>query len=186
MRVAADRLAAIAVVGQQLRLVADADLPHFDAGLEFAGQVLDQLAEIDALLGQEIEDEPFAAEEVLDVDEFHLQLAFVDEIVAAIIGRFFAGLAFEELHAILVGHRADDLALGRLLDELDGARRRLAQDLADFQAALGLDDDVLAAAILALGAGFEVAEEAHDAVTDDVVLCYRITGRRRISIPRNV
>ena len=52
VRVAADRTAAIAVVGQQLGLVADADLPHLDPRLELAGQRPDQLAEIDPALGQ--------------------------------------------------------------------------------------------------------------------------------------
>ena len=73
MRVAADGLAAIAVVGQQLGFVADADLPHFDPRLKFGGQRFHQVAKIDAVFGQVIDDEPLAAEDVLDIDELHRQ-----------------------------------------------------------------------------------------------------------------
>ena len=85
--VAADRLAAVAVVGQQLGLVADADLPHLDPGLERAGQVLDQLAEVDPLLGQVVEDHPLAAEDDLDVDQVHLEPSLGDELAAGGEGR---------------------------------------------------------------------------------------------------
>ena len=61
VRVAADGLAAVAVIGQELGLVADPDLAHLDPRLEGAGQVLDQLAEVDPLLGEVIEDHPLAA-----------------------------------------------------------------------------------------------------------------------------
>src|SRR5262249_21671675 len=63
VRVAANRLAAVTVVRQQLGLVADTDLAHFDAGLVFPSQVLDQVAEIDPLLRQEVEHDAFAAEQ---------------------------------------------------------------------------------------------------------------------------
>ena len=61
VRVAADRLAAVAVVGQELGLVAR--LPIWRISMRVcsvAGQVLDQFAEIDALLGEIVEDDPFA------------------------------------------------------------------------------------------------------------------------------
>ena len=74
MRVAADRLAAVAVVGQQLGLVADADLPHFDPRLKLAGQLPHQLAKIDPVLGQVVDHDPLAAEQVLDVDQLHVEL----------------------------------------------------------------------------------------------------------------
>ena len=106
---------------------------------------------------------------MLDVHELHLQLAFMDEIVAAKVGVFLTSLAFEELHAVFGGHGANDLALGRLFDELDGARRRLAEDLADLEAAVGFDDDFLAMSIDRIGARIEIAEEPHNAVPNDVV-----------------
>ena len=114
VRVAADRLAAVAVVGQQLGLVADADLPHLDARLVLAGQVLDQLAEIDALLGQEIEDDPLAAEQVLDVHQLHLQCAAARQPLAGFQLLLFLLAEPRPLLAVLVGQRADDPARGRL------------------------------------------------------------------------
>ena len=84
VRVAADRLAAVAVVGQELGLVADADLPHLDARLVLAGQVLDQLAEIDPLFRQEVENDPLAAEQVLDVDQLHLEAALGHKVLASL------------------------------------------------------------------------------------------------------
>ncbi len=129
VRVAADRLAAVAVVGQQLGLVADADLPHLDARLVLAGQVLDQLAEIDALLGQEVEDDPLAAEQVLDVHQFHLQMALADEALA---GRQFVGLdGVQSIQCglVLVGQPAQDAAVRRLGQQLHGPRVGLAQHL---------------------------------------------------------
>ena len=89
MRIAADGLAAVAVVGQELRLVADADLPHLDPRLKIARQGFDEVAKVDAVLGEVEKDDPFAAEDVLDVDQFHLQPALSDELDAFVEGDAF-------------------------------------------------------------------------------------------------
>ena len=60
---AAAVLAAFFIVGDEAGFIAGADLAEFDAGVEFVGEVADHVAEIDALLGGEIEEDAFAAEE---------------------------------------------------------------------------------------------------------------------------
>ena len=120
VRVAADRLAAVAVVGQQLGLVAHADLPHLDARLILAGQVLDQLAEIDALLGQEIKDDALAAEQVLDIDQFHLQTPLLHETDARLQLAFLDLVQPFALGAIAFREQPNDSAARRLGDQLDG------------------------------------------------------------------
>ena len=60
---------------------------------------------------------------------------------------------------------------------MHGQRRRLAQDLAQFQAALGADDDLGAARVVA-ALGVEFAEKTHGAVPHDPV------GRHEASPPR--
>ncbi len=169
MRVAANRFAAIAIVGQQLRLVAHANLAHLDARPVFARQILDQIAEIDALLGQEIKDEPIAAEKLLDIDQFHLQSAFMDEVAAAEERLGLASLAGQQLLAVGVIQEANDAPFRWLLNELHGAWRRVAKDFADLQAALGLDNHLFVASIDRVRRRLEVAEKPHHAMTDDIV-----------------
>src|SRR5262249_60620047 len=131
------RLAAIAVVGLELGLVAHPDLPQLDPGLKLAGQVFDQLAEVHALLGQEVEDDPLAAEQVLDVYQLHLQLARADEAQARLVLLTLQlPDAFDAL-AVLGRHEAEDLAPRRLGDQPNDLRVRCTQDVADFLAALG-------------------------------------------------
>ena len=57
MGVATNRLAAVAIVSQQLRFVTYADLTHFDSGLEFGGEEFHQFSEIDTSIGQIINDD---------------------------------------------------------------------------------------------------------------------------------
>ena len=79
--IAADRPAAIPVVGEQLGLVAHADLPEFDAGVELAGHALHEVAEIDPHFGEEVADDTLAAEEVFEIDEFHRQSVLADQLL---------------------------------------------------------------------------------------------------------
>jgi len=55
MRIATDRLAAVAVIREKFCLITNADLPQFDSRLEFAGHALDQFAKIDSLFRQKEE-----------------------------------------------------------------------------------------------------------------------------------
>src|SRR5262249_19119008 len=143
------------------------DLTHLDARLERTGQVLDQFAKVDPLLGQEVKDDPFATKQVLDVDQLHLQAAVSDE---ALTGLHFAPLRFPQAfqgRAILVGQAADDSAVRRISKELDGSWARRAEHLADLQAAVGADDDVVAAPERRLGVQLERSQETHGAVANN-------------------
>ena len=82
MRVATNRFAAISIIRQQLCFIPYADLAHLDPRLVSLGQRLDQFAEIDPVLGQVIKDDAFAAEEVFDIDQLHLEPFFLDQVVA--------------------------------------------------------------------------------------------------------
>eukprot|EP00913_Durusdinium_trenchii_P008773 g8239.t1 len=87
--VAADRFATVAVIGQQLGFVANADLPHLDTCAELLRERFDEISKVDPFLGQIVHDDAFAAEEMLDIDELHLQLVFGDHFPAAFeIGPF--------------------------------------------------------------------------------------------------
>ena len=76
--VAADRLAAVAVIGQQFGFVSNADLTHFDPQFEVPGQNADEIAEVDPLFREVIDNQSVAAEEPFDVDQLHLQFALGD------------------------------------------------------------------------------------------------------------
>ena len=133
-------LAAIAVVGQQFRLVADADLPHLDPRLELAGQGPDQLAEIDPCVGQVVDHYPFAAEKMFHVDQLHLQAELSDlpptyvELGPALL------LEAPQLAAVFGGHFAKDLAGAGAFQVAQNLGRGLAKNLAGLQAAVGRND----------------------------------------------
>jgi hypothetical protein len=55
--------------------VADADLSHLDAGAEAIGEISDEIAEVDASFGGEVEDGLGAIVHVLDLDELHGEVA---------------------------------------------------------------------------------------------------------------
>src|SRR5205807_2087669 len=68
---------------------------------------------------------------------------------------------------VLFVEPADDAALGRLGQEAGGPLARLAEHVADFEAALGAGDDPVSAGVVLLGVGVERPQEAHGAVTND-------------------
>ncbi len=103
---------------------------------------------------------------MLDVDQLHLEAALVDEAGA---GLQLLGLGPDEavaLVAVGVGEGAQDAPAGRLAEELQGARRGLAQDLAQLLAAVGAQHH-LVAALVGGGTGVELAQEAHGPVPHD-------------------
>src|SRR6185436_16921503 len=75
---AAERTAAGAVAAVHLRLVADADLAHFDSRPELGRQLAHQLAEVDAAVGGEIENQLRAVERLLDPRQLHAEAALAD------------------------------------------------------------------------------------------------------------
>ena len=76
---AAEFLSALGIAAHQAGLVAHADLTHVDANVQRRGQVLDELAKIDALLGRKVEHGLLAAKQVLDADRLHLEVEFLDQ-----------------------------------------------------------------------------------------------------------
>ncbi len=169
--VAADGFAAVAVIGEELGFVADADLAHFDAGVELLGEGFDEVAEVDSVFGEVVEDEAFLAEEVFGVDELHLEFVLGDELLAA--EEFVAFLAVE------VGF--DDVVVGGGFAE-DGSAFLLeaevfpgligggAEDFAPFDASFAADDDGGVAGEGGLPFGDEFPDGAGEAVADDVTI----------------
>src|SRR5690606_13989225 len=70
---AAELAAAPAEAAQALRLVAHPDLPQLDAGLERAGHVLHESAEVDALVGREVDGELVAVPLPFRLADLHAQ-----------------------------------------------------------------------------------------------------------------
>src|SRR5690242_16080054 len=134
MGVAADGLAAVAVVGEELGFVADANLAHFDAGLKLASEVLDEIAEVDSFLGEE-EDDAFAAEELLDINELHGKLALLDESPASVQLAILVFVDFLQRVEVRRRRGAEDAAAGGLGEQLHGAGRGLAKDFTQLHTA---------------------------------------------------
>ena len=76
---AAELLPALGIATHQAGLVAHADLAHVDANVQRRGQVLDELAKIDALLGRKVEHGLLAAKQVLDAHRLHLEVELFDQ-----------------------------------------------------------------------------------------------------------
>ena len=107
-----------------------------------AARSLDQIAEIDALLGGEVEEHLAAGERVLDADQLHRQravanLLLAEEIGVALLGRVLVAGAFVD------GGGAAEDAAQRVED---GQAARSDGDGADERTAIALDDDALPAA----------------------------------------
>ena len=79
---AAQRPAAAAHAAHELRLVAHANLSELDARAKHGGQILDELAEVNAPVRREVEDDLIQVERALDIDEFHRQAMQLDLLLA--------------------------------------------------------------------------------------------------------
>ncbi len=84
MSVTADWFSAIPVISEQLGFVANADLLHFNPRLELIGQSLHQLAKIDTILRDVVDNNPFAAKQMLEIDQIHRQIQFLDDSTACL------------------------------------------------------------------------------------------------------
>ena len=126
-----------------LALVAHADLTQVDAGAENAGELLQQLAEIDAAVRREVKHELCAVKRVFRIDEVHIDVVFFDAFAAdgerffffltVLLGApkvFFGGDAHQPFE------RGDDF---RILDHFVGER-----DFTQLDAAGGFNNDLLA------------------------------------------
>src|SRR5262249_30353309 len=159
VRVATDGLAAIAIIGEELGFVADANLPHLDPSLIFLGQILYQFAEVNAFLCQEIKDDPLAAKHVFDINELHLQLTLIDESAAVVQRVLLARTNPFELGAVVAVHPALDLPSSRLADQANRPWSRLAQYFTDFKASVRADHNLTAAGVRLLPGGLELSHE---------------------------
>ena len=169
MRVAADTLSAIAEIGQEFRFVPDADLAHFDPCLEFRGEHFDQLSEVDASLGQVVDNDPFTAEEVLDHDQIHGQIHSPDDTAALI--ELFAFLAVNPFDLVRVGsgQGASDIALLGVSQHLDLVFSRLPEDQAELKSPLCAQDGLRLRRKSTIFRSGKYPEKSHGPVTDDII-----------------
>ena len=133
---AAELLSALGIAAHQAGLVAHADLAHVDANVQRRGQILDELAKIDALLGRKVEHGLLAAKQVLDADRLHLEVEFFDQTaeidhgLVALDGKIVGKLQVNVArHAQYGLERLTDL----VLRHLEG----IGRDQADLGSALG-------------------------------------------------
>ena len=139
---AAELLAALGIAAHQAGLVAHADLAHVDANVQRRGQVLDELAKIDALLGRKVEHGLLAAKQVLDAHRLHLEVELLDQtaevdhgLVALdgqVVGKLQVDVARHAQHGL---ERLTDL----VLRHLEG----IGRDQANLGSALGGADSVI-------------------------------------------
>jgi hypothetical protein len=177
---AANRLAAIAVVGQQLGFVADADLPHFNARLKLGGEGFDQIAKINALFTDVIDDQPFTAKDALDIDELHRQFEAFDVLDADVEAGDLALLNVRQLVLVFGRHLAHDLPAGSTGEQLGLLVGGFGENFGRFQAAGRASDDARAAQVAILAARREEADGASGAVAEDVAG----HGRKRSEVRR--
>ena len=78
MGMAAQFPAADSNSSQNFGFIPHADLPQLDSGLEHAGQVLDQLPEIDSAVRRKIEQHFVVIEGIFRVDQLHFQLMLLN------------------------------------------------------------------------------------------------------------
>ena len=133
---AAEFLSALGIAAHQAGLVAHADLAHVDANVQRRGQILDELAKIDALLGRKVEHGLLAAKQVLDAHRLHLEVELLDQaaevdhgLVALdgqVVGKLEVDVARHAQHGL---ERLTDLVLRHL--------KGIGRDQADLGSALG-------------------------------------------------
>jgi len=65
---------------EQPGFVAGSDLAHLDTRLKLGGESPNQLPKIDPLLGHEEQDDPLAAEDLLAIDDLHVEPVFGGQV----------------------------------------------------------------------------------------------------------
>ena len=106
---AAQRATAQPQPAHHLCFVAHADLAQLDARAENGSQILDQHAEIHALVGCKIEQNLGIVERVLAADQLHLQLMLGDFFLADGQRFLFLGLIFKVMLRVLRRSDTNDL-----------------------------------------------------------------------------
>ena len=169
MRVAADLFATVSIVGQQLGLVANADLTHLNPSLKLARQRPNQVAKIDSVLRQIINDDSLAAEEMLDVDQLHVETHVLDLLLADLV--FFALLIvhFAQLEIVLRRAFTENLPVQRVLQLCRCRFGRFAEHLPGFQPAIGAGNYACGTREGFAATCRKDAEVAHHAMANDVL-----------------
>ncbi len=169
MRVAANRLATVAIVGEQLGFITHTNLPHFDTGLELGGQAANKFAKVYPAFGQIVDDDALTAKDVLDIDQLHFQLMLFNMLAALVPFRPLVRAQPEDLIFILCGHRTQNGAFDRIDQLGHGSFGGFAQDLADFQPAIRPCDHPRAAREVLATIGPKDPQPAHRAVSDYIL-----------------
>ena len=135
-RCAAEGLATGTDPTGEARLVAYTDLAHLDACVESSGEVSDQVAEVDAFFGGEVEEDLVAALEILRTDQLHLEVMFPDPLPAVLEG-FLLMLGCAGDPGIVGVDLSYDAREGRGYDAALGSR----EDRCEGQAPFGVDEN---------------------------------------------
>ena len=152
---AAERAAADAEAADHLRLVAHADLPQLDAGAQHGGEALDQLAEVDAAVGREEEQDLAAVKGIFRRDELHFQPEVGDLLLADVHGALFAAAVLGVDALVLLRGQPQDGAQRR--SDLARVHHVVAADaLAEFGPAGSLQNDLVARCDLQLAGREEI------------------------------
>src|SRR5262249_32757408 len=150
---------------EDLGHVARADLAHLDAGAELASQVADELAEVHALLGVEVDGRAARARREFHVDDLHGQPMLARLPLARDDGALLALAPLAPLADLGLGRRADDALIRTIAFEL-GQRPSRATDLAHDLAGLRAHHHEIAHVHLRIRGGLVVLGLGHLAQTD--------------------
>ena len=134
-----ERPPADAHAAEQLGLVAHADLPKLDPGLEDARQILHEIAEIDPAVRREIKEHLAVVKCVLRLDQLHVELPLGDLALADPVGLPLLPVVLR-CPLPVVRRRHPEDRLQRLRDPLIRKLHRSDDHLAVLDAAGGLDD----------------------------------------------
>ena len=165
---AAEGPPADAQAAQHLSLVPDANLPQLDAGMNGAGQILHQGAEVHPALGGEEKEHLVPLEAVLRLHQFHLQAVLCDLLLADLECPGLLLLILFPGQLVLRGGPAEHRAQGGGEFHLIHLRILLGT-LSKLHAPGGLDDDPLPQAEeLPIGVKIVLLSAFFEADTDDL------------------
>ncbi|MBR2073675.1 MAG: PhnD/SsuA/transferrin family substrate-binding protein, partial [Fibrobacter sp.] len=99
---AADGSAAGTQTAKHSSFVAYADLPQFNAGMEYGSQILHQRTEIPTAVGGEIEENFGIVEGLFNAYQLHIQLVFLDLVLTDLIGFLFKLLVLSSLSGVFL------------------------------------------------------------------------------------
>ena len=168
MVVAADWFATISIVRQQFCLIANPDLFHLDSRLELRSQQFYKITKIDTLLGQVENHDPFAAEQLLDIDQLHLQTERINVLLASI--NFIPPSPIEVIDRIkiIIRYATHDVTSGRIIEMGKGIIGGFTKHLADFQSAIRANDDFVTTPILRVVPRSHHSQTSHGSVSNDI------------------